>query len=522
MNNFQIIILLMSAAILLVGVAQKLKIPYPLALVIGGMIIGFIPGLPPIFFDPTLVLVITLPPILNYAAFWISFREFKRNWMDIFSLALGLVFVTMLMIGVIFKWLFPELPWALAFAFGAIVSPPDAVAATTIFKRFSLGPRLVTILEGESLINDASALVIYKLAIVALLTGVFSWADSSFEFAKVTLGGIVVGAISGFTIQRFSSKHLPAVIGVMFSFVIPYIVYIAADLLQTSGVLAVVTNGLFLSRYLIIHHEAQRRVLALVSWDIFVVLLNCFVFIIIGLELKVISKEMTVNQMLLYSAYGFLIMLVMMAVRMIWIYTRHGILYLRARQHHTKSSPQCTRVLREAAILGWSGMRGIVSLSAALALPLTLQNGELLVGREKVVFITFVVIFLTLIIPGLTLPTLLKWLDLHVPKTGKSLQIRKTLLNAALDKVHSLRSLNRDERTFLNQYFSTRHRVWEISTSTEGQMRKLETIRQKILKAQRDLLLKLWEEQEIDDKLIKRLELELDTEEALSLRAEIK
>lgn len=185
MDIFQTLIILIFFAAIFVGIAQKIKIPYPILLVLGGIILGFIPKIEVISFDPNLLLIIVLPPILYVASFSISFNEFRKNRNQIFSLALGLVIISTLIVGVIFKWMFPHYSWELAFAFGTIVSPPDSVAATTILKRFSINPRLLAILEGESLINDASALVLYKLAIVAMLSGTFSIFDASLQFAEI-------------------------------------------------------------------------------------------------------------------------------------------------------------------------------------------------------------------------------------------------------------------------------------------------------------------------------------------------
>jgi len=380
MDNFQIFIMLMFSAALLVGIAQKIHMPYPIALVIGGTAIGFIPTQHVISFDPSLILVIVLPPILYYAAFGISFREFKRNWRDILSLSLGLVVFTTLVIGVIFKWIFPEFPWALAFAFGAIVSPPDAVAATTILKRFAISNRLLTILEGESLVNDASALVLYRLAVVALLSGVFSFSEASIVFVRTVSGGIGVGLVLGYILQNFSRCYLEPVVGVVFSFSIPYITYILADALGVSGVLAVVVNGLVGSKVLIRHYSSLRRILGYAAWDIFIILMNCFVFILIGLQLRTLTSMMTMRQMVQYTEYAFLITFAMITVRLIWVYAKSGVAYIRAK-YKPKSVDRCPQILREAALVGWSGMRGIVSLTAALALPLALPNGMPLEGQ---------------------------------------------------------------------------------------------------------------------------------------------
>ena len=504
----------MVAAILLVGVAQRLKIPYPLALVIGGALIGFIPGLEDFLFDPNLILMIVLPPILNYAAFWTSLKTFKENWRSIFSLALGLVFVTTLVVGLLFKWLFPEWPFALAFAFGAIVSPPDAAAATTILKPFALGKRLQAVLEGESLVNDASALVLYKLAVVALLTSTFSWTEGVFEFVKVSLGGCLIGFLTGPLLNLFSRKYLSAIVGVLFSLVIPYFNYLLADALGVSGVLAVVVSALIGSSYIVSHHSALRRVVAVTVWDIFSILMNCFIFTLIGLTLSVITRRMTGEQIVVYAGYGVLITFVLIFVRMSWVYANYFISSLKKRVP--------VDLLREGIVLGWAGMRGIISLTAVLALPYTMPDGQPLPGRDAVVFITFTVIFLTLLIPGITFPAILRHLKIkQISEESAIDKIRKTLLDVALKKVESFQNLNEEEKTFISNYFYTRFLILEISSSGNKELMHLETSRRKVLEAQRKRLLEMWENNETDDKLLKVLELELDVEESLTIRAEI-
>lgn len=525
MDSIQTLFILMFAAAILVGIAQKLRIPYPIALVLGGTVMGFIPGLPSINFDPNLILLIVLPPILYYAAFGISFREFKKNWRYIFSLALGLVIVTTLVVGFIFKWMFPEFPWALAFAFGAIISPPDAIAATTILKRFSISPRLLTLLEGESLINDASALILYKLAVTALLTGVFSFSDASIEFVKVASGGVVIGLALGFLLQNFSRVYLDPVVGVVFSFSIPYVTFILASSLGVSGVLAVVVNGLMGSRVLAAHHSSLRRVLGFTTWDIFNILLNCFVFVLIGIQLSALTDVMTVRQMLLYTGYAFIITFAMIAVRMLWVYAKNGVAYLYAL-HKPRANTICPQIMHDAVVIGWAGMRGIVSLAAALALPFTLPNGTPLEGRNEVIFISFVVILLTLLIPGLSLTTIINMLKIpHYDEHHEEHRVRKELAKIAEDKIESLHganSITRVEYEFLITYFHLQRRVLEIASSPRKKMKNLETIRLDVIHEQRKKLLEMWERLEIDDKLLNRLEHELDVEETHVTRAELK
>ena len=386
----------------------------------------------------------------------IFFREFKRNWRGSFSLALGLVLLTTFVVGVIFKWLFPEFPWALAFAFGAIVSPPDAVAATTLLKRFAINPRLIAILEGESLVNDASALVLYKLSVVALLSGIFSLQDASLEFIKVVSVGTLVGFVLGMLLQNLSRLFFDPIVGVIFSFTIPYVTYISADALGGSGVLAVVVNGLIGSRILAKHHSSLRRVIGYASWDTFVILMNCFVFILIGLHLKRLVALMSVHEIVLYSAYGVLMTAVLIVVRLLWVFSKSCTTNLLAFLSPKKSTI-CSQILRESAIISWSGMRGIVSLVAALALPLTMPDGSPIQGREVVVFLTFIVILMTLLLPSSTLTYLISLLKMDYPVDhGRVHHARKRLAQIAEKKIHHLhetKSLTRENLAFLINTF---------------------------------------------------------------------
>lgn len=525
MGSVETIITLMFAAVLLIGVAQKMHVPYPIALVLGGTAIGFIPGLHPLNFDPNLILVIVLPPILYYGSFGIAYREFQKNWKVIFSLALGLVVFTTLVIGVIFKWMFPQYSWALAFAFGAIMSPPDVTAATAILKRFSISSRLLAILEGESLINDASAIVLYRIAVVALLSGSFSVIDGGIEFFKGVFGGILIGVITGFLLQLFSRKYLEPVLGVVFSFTIPYITYVLASWLEVSGVLAVVVNGLIGSRILLTHHSSLRRVLGYATWDIFILLLNCFVFILIGLQLRGITQELTREQLLLYTGYAVLISAAMVLVRMMWVYGKAAIAYVKALSS-SKAPTLCPQILREAALISWSGMRGIVSLAVALGLPYYLSNGMPLEGRNVVIFMTFVVILITIIIPGLTLPTLIRWLKIqHYSKSEEETNIRNELTKIAkehLSRLLNTQSINQIEYDFLKSYFQSHLRVLEMSHHAEHRLPNVEEARLKIIQSQRKKLIEMWERGEIDDRLLTHMENELDVEEIHIARAELK
>ncbi len=518
MATFQTLIILIFLATILVGLAQKLRIPYPIVLVVAGTAIGFIPGLPEVTINPSLLLVIVLPPILYYAAFSISFREFRRNWRVIFSLALGLVVLTTLLIGVMFKWLFPQWPWALAFAFGAIVSPPDSVAATTIMSRFAVRPRVLAIVEGESLVNDASALVLYKMAVVALLSGAFSLMEAGLEFVKVVSGGLIVGLVLGMVMQNLSRRYLKPVVGVLVSSTIPYITYLIADSIGVSGVLAVVVNGLIGSYILAKHHSSTRRILGYAFWDIFNILLNCFVFVMIGLQLKMFVSTMGSRQVFLYTLYGVFVTVALIAIRLVFVYARSGLSYMHARAHPEKRH-LCPEILRGATIVGWSGMRGIVSLTAALALPYVS-------GREAVVFITFVVILLTLLLPSTTLSYLIRLMKIEQKDNHHEAHLaRKRLVKVAEEKIRKLydaEDINDKDFVFLSRYFNLQRFVFEMSHSHLKKISALEEARLLVFKVQRAELLRMWEKQEIDDQLFRQLEHELDVAESHIARAELK
>lgn len=518
MDSLQTFFVLLSISTLLVAASQRIKVAYPIVLVLAGAILGFIPGLTTIDLDPHLLLVLVLPPILHYAAYGISFRDFKKYWGDIFSLALGLVLVTTFVVGVLFKWMFPALPWAAAFAFGAIVSPPDAIAATTILKRFPISPRLSAILEGESLINDASALVLYKLAVIAVLSGTFSLGEGVIDFIQNVLGGTAIGIIMGLCLQLFSKNYLEPIVGVIFSFSIPYLTFLLADALDVSGVLAVVTAGLIGSRLLVTHTSSLRRVVGFATWDIFIILLNCFVFVLIGLELYSIIQVLSLEDLLLYSFYSLVITFAMIAIRIAWVYARGTIKYFIAA-HKPHATTICPQIVHNTVIIGWSGMRGIVSLTAALALPFAFP------GRNIVIFMTFMVILLTLLIPGLTLDPLIRWLDIrYQPEHPDTHRVLKQLAKTAEEKLKRLHDTNKmsdDELEFLQTYFRQQRPLLDFAIHGHKRMSNLSDIRLQVLQKQRKELLEMWESGDIDDQLLRLIEHQLDIEESHLTRAQL-
>ena len=286
MELLQITLLLSACAVALCWAARHFNFPYPIALVIGGGLLGFVPLVPQLPFDPELILVLVLPPILYQAAMLTSWRDFALSIRTISLLAIGLVVVTTLAVGVALKLLIPDIPWAAAFAFGAIVSPPDAVAATSVLSRMNIPRRVVTVLEGESLVNDAAALVLYKFAVAAVLTGTFSLLDASVQFAGVALGGIALGIFTGLVFIIVHRRLGDVFIEVLTALLVPYVAYAVAESLHASGVLAVVAAGLVRGRHAPVLVSAEMRILSRSMWNVMVFLLNMLVFALIGMQLS--------------------------------------------------------------------------------------------------------------------------------------------------------------------------------------------------------------------------------------------
>ncbi len=523
MLDFEKLLLLMSAAVLFVAAAQKIKIPYPIALVVGGSFLSFLPGLDFTYIEPNLLLTIVLPPILYYGAFWASFADFKKHAKEITSLALGLVVATTLVVAFIFKWCFPEFSWPLAFAFGAIVSPPDATCATAILKRFPLGNKLITILEGESLVNDASALVLYKIAVTALATGSFSLFEASWEFVYMALAGVAVGLSLNWAFQHLAARYLEPVVGALASFIIPYVIYITATAIDASAVLAVVASGIIGSRILFKHQTSLRRMIGRVTWDMYIIILNCFIFVLIGSQLDEQTSHLSWYQIAQLTGYSFLITVVMFFIRIFWSCIKSIVDY--HRKQNTDKAHEISEIMREGVIIGWVGMRGIVSLTAALALPMTLDNGSPLLGRQEVIYMVFCIILFTIVIPTVTLPKLLALLNLpeHLPKDAAN-ETRKTLVEVAreeINRLHSSQTVSEEERGVLYNYFTTRTKLLVLATKENSNHKQFEHARKKVVQAQRRVLLEKWEDGMIDDRVLAQIEHELDVEETQTTRAEL-
>jgi Na+/H+ antiporter len=444
MNQIESLIFLLAAAALLAQLARVLTVPYPILLVLGGLGIGFVPGLPDVEIPPEVIFLVFLPPLLNSAAFSSSPLDLRAHLRPIMLLAVGLVLATMGAVAVIAHLLI-GLPWAAAFVLGAILAPTDPVAAEAIFGRLGVPGRVHTVVGGESLVNDGTGLVAFRVAVAAVVSGAFSFWEAGLSFLLVGGGGLLVGlALARIALPLWARLRDPSIM-ITFSVLIPYGVYILAEeVLHVSGILAVVSYGLYQGwKSPRLFPDASTRLQALAFWGVLVFLLEALLFILVGQQLPSIVGELgeySFRQVLFYAA---LVYAAVVVVRFAWFFT---IPYLhpvfdRLLHHRYLRAPW-----QERLVMSWSGMRGAVSLAAALAVPLSTDAGDSFPGRDLIVFLTFAVILATLVVQGLTLPPLIKSLRLKDDGNAGTLMNLRARLEGARAALERLEQICEDER----------------------------------------------------------------------------
>ncbi len=514
MSPVALVFVLLLAATILAGLARRLGIPDPIVLVIGGLILGVLPGVPAVQLEPDVVFLLFLPPILFGAGYFTSIRDFKANLRPILLLSVGLVLFTMTAVAIVVYWLVPELGWPLAFATGAIVAPPDAVAATSVFNRLGAPRRMVTILEGESLVNDATALVALRTALAAA-TG-FSLVDASTSFVFVALGGILVGLVIGTLAWRVIARVDDTILAIVLTLLIPLGIYAPAEeVFHVSGVLAVVTAGLIAGRGASHALTSAQRVLGEAAWGTVIFLINGAVFVLIGLQLPLVLSDLGVERSPLeLLTIGAFVSFVTVAARIVWVFPATYLpRYLSARVRARDPYPKATHV----AVLSWAGMRGVVSLAAALALP------EDLVGRSLVIFCAFCVILTTLVFQGLTLPFVIRRLGIRSDgeEDGEEREARLMAVQAAVERISSLEEEWPDHRELVDQLRAQyEHRVVHIDPDGDGPRDEAERellehrqIRHAVIEAEREAVIRLRDDGRISDDVMRRVERDLDLEE---------
>lgn len=390
------------------GVADKVKLPVPVLLLLAGIGVGFIPAMPEVKLNPEIIMLIFLPPLLYDAAFNIAFKEFKTNINTISALAIGLVFLTTAGIAVIAHYLIDGMSWPLAFVLGAILSATDAVAAIGITKGLGLSHKTLTILEGESLVNDASALVAYRFAVAAVTGIAFMFGHALLQFLAVLGGGFLVGFIISkalaYTIRYFRTD---AMVVISLMLLMPFVTYLLAEHFHVSGVIAVVVLGLGMSRLSREKFPEKFKERAKNFWDVIIFLLNGLIFLLIGLQFPVVLKQMAPAQIWPFIGYAAVITVVTILIRLIRVYLQQFNLQ-KAFQGKRKISEEALFDSKTSLIITWAGMRGIVSLAIAIGLPVTLQNGSPFPMRNEIIFLSIAVVLLSLLGQGLTLPWIVR------------------------------------------------------------------------------------------------------------------
>lgn len=511
---------MVAAVVLLEMWATKLKIAYPILLVMAGLLISFIPGLPIVNINPDLIFFIFLPPLLFEASWTISFKEMKKWWRIIGSFAFLVVFFTALSVALVANHYIPGFTIALGFLLGGIVAPPDAVSTGAITKFVKIHKSTSAILEGESLLNDASSLIIFRFALIAVGTGQFVWQQAAMSFAWMVVGGAGIGLLLGWLFVQLH-KRLPtdASSDIALTLIEPYFMYWLAEQLHCSGVLAVVSGGLLMSTQRLVFLNSASRIMGFSVWESFVFILNGIVFLIIGLDLPETEEGLRLKGIPLSTAigYGVLVTVVLIVARMISAYAALVSTYI-FRPSVVPKTGSLKRTFLLPLILGWSGMRGVVSLAAALAIPITLDNGAEFPQRNLILFITFVVILLTLLLQGLTLPYLINRSGVFEPaKSEESHRLTKLQMKQGL-KVHIYEFLKNKHENELNGQAGMERllKMWEERSKAAEDVWMNERTKElfvEMLESQRKYLVELNKDPKIDEEIIREQLYQLDLEE---------
>ena len=516
-----VLVALLAAVVALLALAQAIRVPYPILLVLGGLGLGFVPGIPEIELPPDLVLVAVLPALLYGAAFFTSLRELRENVRAISLLAVGLVLATMVLVAVAAHAVVPGLSWAGAFVLGAIVSPTDPTAAAAIAERLGLPRRFVGVIEGESLVNDGTALVAYRYAVAAVLTGGFSLASASARFVGSVAGGIALGLAVGFLIRHVRRRIDNPPVEITISILSGYFAYLPADAAGVSGVLAAVTTGIYMGWHTPELTSAQTRLQGVAVWEILFFLLNGLLFALIGLQLPAILDALSGEAASSLLGYAFLVTGVVVATRFLWIFAGTYLPRLRRLESSRPGAP----AWKGATILAWSGMRGAVSLAAALALPLTTDAGARFPNRELIVFLTFSVILGTLVVQGLTLPALIRALQVEDDGLAEKEEAKARIhaAEAALARLEELVDeewVREDTAERLRGLFGFRRERFrsrfdpETDGAVEERSLDFQRLLRELLEAERRAVFELRRSGRIDDAVMRRVVRDLDLEEA--------
>jgi CPA1 family monovalent cation:H+ antiporter len=524
-GNTELILIGLVGIGLLALLARKIRVPYPILLTIGGVVLALIPGLPSIKLDPQLVFNLFLPPLIYPAAVYTSWRDFRANLRPILLLAIGLVLLTVVAIAYLFHFL-AGLPLAVGFVFGAIVSPPDAVAALAITHNLRVPRKIIVILEGESLVNDATSFISFRFAVAAVMTGTFSLSHAGVQFITVAAGGICVGLATGWLATQVQKRLDDPPVQTMFSLLTPYVAYFAGEQLHVSGILAVVIAGMFYGWQAPRILRGRMRLQALPVWEMVTFILNGVLFMLIGLELPQVMHALPPISPTRLVNLALLVLAATVLVRFVWMFGSSYLPFLFSKTfRHQSPAPW-----QHTALIAWTGMRGADSLAGALAIPFALPSGTPFPGRNLILLLTFCVIFGTLVLQGFTLSPLVRWLRIVDDRiTEKEERLARLKANkAALARLEAMQSLNRNSSNAFERLRSEYvDRIDQLSDQTPHQEAPtslfspdFEGLAREALETERETVIQLRNEEAISDQALRRIQRDIDLAEARLQRAE--
>jgi monovalent cation/hydrogen antiporter len=519
-----VVLVLLVLVVAFAALAKRLQTPYPIILVIGGLILSLFPHGPHVELNPEIVFLLILPPLLFSAAAVTPWRDFRYNLVSIVGLAFGLVGFTVVGVAAASRWILPGFNWRMGLVLGAVVSTTDAIAATSIAHRLGLPKRIVDILEGESLVNDATGLLALQITIVLLVTGrTPSLFESAWELLYLVFGSIAIGLIVGKLIHILELKIVDAPIEITISLIAPYFAYLAAEEARASGVMATVACGLYLGHKSSLYLSRGARLTGHAVWETLTFVLNGFVFLLIGIQLPYILSGIRTHHLGGLLLLGLLFSGVVILLRLVWVYPGAAISFFIRRRflHHHESLPSPKSLF----IVGWTGMRGVVALAAAISLPRLLESGERFPERNVMIFLTFCIIFVTLVLQGLTLPPLIRRLGLA--GTGghnvEEEQARREMAEAALAYLeHSREDAEAEFVPVYDELIHTyRRRLNALESNHEAEAgarpqdyEQWRELSRQVGKIQRATVLLLRNQNKINDEVMRKLERELDLNEA--------
>ncbi|HEX5438830.1 MAG TPA: Na+/H+ antiporter [Gemmatimonadaceae bacterium] len=543
MASLELVLLLLAVSAALRVLAQRWHLPHPVLLVFGGVLLAFIPGLPRVTLNPDVVFLIFIPPLLYSASITTSLRDFRAEIWPILRLAVVLVLVTIGAVAVTAHWLTPEFSWPAAFVLAAIVSPPDPIAAIAVMRPLGAPAALVSILEGEGLLNDATALVAFRVAVAVGVTGMFSAGDAALRLLLTGAAGVVIGlaiAVAIGLVRRFIRGF--TVVEITLSLLTPFVAYLIADRAGASGVLAVVASGLYLAHKGSTLLTAATRLQSDATWAVVTFLLESLVFILIGLELPDVLRALQQHSLGTLLWYGAAVSIVVIVVRLLWVFPSAYIPALLKRLMRPRGAPaQPFRSWRWVVFAGWAGMRGGDSLVIALAVPFVTASGTFFPARDLIIFVTFAVIFVTLVLQGLSLAPLLRVLRLHEDDhlNAEEAHARRVAAQAGLQRLDELADrsgaapeviaqLRHAQQAQLRQW-AARDRTFHgaddddhrpfAGVDVEGSRRdsaRYRALRRAIVSAERRAIIQLRDLGEIGDDILRRIQRDLDLETVLA------